>query len=710
MSRAGGARAGATDTPQAPAWVDAPPGPFAHWSGVEPEVLGTDPYLLWADATAFVHAGRRCDTRHRRQSQVPDDIPVLIELAPDWTVARLRRAAGSMIRIPRVFAGADRFLTARIDRRFIPAVDTGVLKGAVLRVELGMPNRPERARHLAGHGLPPQSTTGVLLGVIDNGCAFAHAALRRGPGQTRVLAIWDQESCRDDMAFGAAPAPGATPRGFGYGRQVLRHELEALIATTSIGGVLNEDACYEAANYRPLRSRVTHGAHVLDTFAGSVAPGRRTWERVKGAFPTDPDFQPSTAGAAVESDIVFVQFPRDALGDTTGGWLCVQVLDAVRYILSCKGEATERVVINLSYGSQVGPHDGTSTLERALAVLCQENPCLDIVLPVGNSFNRRAHAGGGVPKLTARAVVRDRLPQVRWSVPVECEEPTYVELWMPEGAKTGVKLSLPLPAGSGSPVVMPGQCKVWPDATNPLVGIFHLARPACGQNGSMVLIALAPTTTLRSGVGVAPAGYWALELACGDDARPPVDAYIARNDPDIGQPLRGRTASFVQSDYDPEKPLRAADDDDLRAEMPCVVQRRGTMNWTFRAIPVAHLADSTGKVHVVAGRVLNTQFPNGARKQYHPPYSSAGPDRSGAVQAPEGSCVTDESVVLRGIRAAGTRSGSHVRLIGTSTAAPQLARLLANGAALAHAPVSPAPWPSTDVPLEGTILFGPPGS
>jgi hypothetical protein len=40
---------------------------------------------------------------------------------------------------------------------------------------------------------------------------------------------------------------------------------------------------------------------------------------------------------------------------------------------------------------------------------------------------------------------------------------------------------------------------------------------------------------------------------------------------------------------------------------------------------------------------------------------------------------SDRSPVQRGLRAAGTRSASTVTLVGTSSAAPQFARLLAEG-------------------------------
>jgi len=56
------------------------------------------------------------------------------------------------------------------------------------------------------------------------------------------------------------------------------------------------------------------------------------------------------------------------------------------------------------------------------------------------------------------------------------------------------------------------------------------------------------------------------------------------------------------------------------------------------------------------------------------PYSSAGPTRGTQRTDPDSACVTDRSAIVAGLRATGVRSGTTIRLIGTSMAAPQLAR------------------------------------
>jgi len=90
-----------------------------------------------------------------------------------------------------------------------------------------------------------------------------------------------------------------------------------------------------------------------------------------------------------------------------------------------------------------------------------------------------------------------------------------------------------------------------------------------------------------------------------------------------------------------------------------VVRKRGTLSGL-----------ATGKSSFVAGGyVLSTGE--------CAPYSSAGRTR-GARIGPDYGLVTDRSEVLRGVRAAGVRSGTKAVLVGTSTAAPQLGRKLVN--------------------------------
>jgi hypothetical protein len=84
---------------------------------------------------------------------------------------------------------------------------------------------------------------------------------------------------------------------------------------------------------------------------------------------------------------------------------------------------------------------------------------------------------------------------------------------------------------------------------------------------------------------------------------------------------------------------------------------------------ISGLATSDGEMIVIGGYLKKERRPS--------PYSAGGPT-TGSRVGPDLSAVSDDSVVHQGVIAAGARSGSTVALRGTSVAAPQVARWIAN--------------------------------
>lgn len=226
---------------------------------------------------------------------------------------------------------------------------------------------------------------GVIVGVADWGLDFAHANFRDARGRTRIACLWDQRG---------GPHP-SSPAPFGYGRLLVREQIDAALAT---------DDPYAALGYDPAlgdpRGVGTHGTHVTDIAAGSG--------RAPGAMP----------GVAPEADLVFVHLMRDdtreqdTLGDS------VRLLEAVRFI--CDEAGARPVVMNLSLGRHGGPHDGTSLVERGLDALLDEAPGRACVMSTGNYYDARAHAEGRV--ITGESV------SLGWEVPAGAAEPE-LEVW-----------------------------------------------------------------------------------------------------------------------------------------------------------------------------------------------------------------------------------------------------------------------------------------
>jgi hypothetical protein len=396
------------------------------------------------------------------------------------------------------------------------------------------------------------------------------------------------------------------------------------------------------------------------------------------------------AANQLKSDIVFVQLPKSDVQDASGGWLGASVLDGVNYIMAF-AEPETRVVICISYGSTVGPHDGSSLLETALDRLLlnrnsgrEANSQLDVVMAAGNGFESRGHA-----LLRLRA---DKRQHITWRVLPGSEACSFLQLWWPSAAAPGARAKIVPPGVDPRDCdwLKLGQARVWPNETKPQAMAMFAVNPSRGEGRSMVLLALSPTECIDARPHpVAAHGDWTLYVKSPVEVE--VHVYVSRNDPDIGALLRGRQSYLVDPLDDPERYLRPARDDvdvcDPRdaalatAREGAQIRRRGTINGI-----------ATGRqVKVAAGYCLL----GGARARY----SSAGeiPSRSVDNASPvaahskqaDYALPTDESAVLVGIRAGGTRGGSTFRLVGTSTAAPQYARKLVDGTVHSREPTPP---------------------
>lgn len=637
----------------------------AHVNWAQPDPLnGLDPYLVWADGTDFAPYGGL---------KPPGKIATLIELKQGKTVADLVARSGGGVKLADIPGGYctpgshTRFLTAWPTAAFFKRLKTS-LKDVVARAEISLPVMPERPKFAPPS--PPHCGAAVhrsiqrktIIGVIDDGCAFAHYHLRDSAGNTRVCRLWDQEQ------NGAFSQQGVVPEDFGRGHEVSGAQMQALIDGFIHDSALDEDACYATVDYDRLRRAATHGAHITDVFAGQVPVGSLVGSATMP--PTWADANDVAAGD--ESGIVFVQLPRACLQDPSGAWLDVHVLDALRYILSCADQQTEQIVINLSFGPQRGPNDGTAMLEKAFDELGAQFPNLTLTVAAGNSFSARGHA-----MFRLKAGVSNTL---HWQVMPGDETPSFVQLWLPANAHQ-VAIRVTPPGLPTSPWVKPGDALVSPNPANPSCGVIYPPHTSRGTHGTMVLVALATCTSFKP-KPLASSGIWKIEVK-NNAATPlgqPIHAWVDRDDFNLGTMVRGRQSYFVDPLYDPLRYLKSATDDTPGSA--ALVRRRGGLTGI-----------ATGTGALVAGGYRHSDHK-------HVRYSSAGPSRGPSV-GPTCAAVTDQSRSLPGLLAAGTRGASVVRLVGTSAAAPQLARWVANGAP----PPGPEPSLDPDPQLEGSGLL-----
>ena len=495
----------------------------------------------------------------------------------------------------------------------------------------------------------PVSSFDTLLGVIDHGCPFAHACVSNNTG-TRVLSIWDQDESPD-----FSHVDGAAPKGFGYGRQIKRDILNYYIklSTDSLGN-FDEDKCYRIAQYPAMQSRITHGAHTLGLLVGNKnSPSLSVHDPLLGGH-----LDLSMTDVSTIVDTVFVQLPRSALLAPSATQTSKSILDGLRYIVDCASENTKNITVVVCYGDTMGPHDGSSLIEQALDTIVNETKVngknLNIVFPSGNTFDRATHA-------LISCIAVDKPERVSWWVPPDNDVACFVEFWVKHDGRP-VKLNICPPGSFDSLSIQVSDknktlTQLWPNSITPTAAITVLTH----SDQTQVLVRVAPTGSNNMPRIPGLAGRWSIQFEVSAARVSPIDAYVGWGGKNFGFPKRVHATKLF--------------------------------------------AETQGVEIDGSGSILGTgcgqkTFMAGAYEKWQPyqraSYSGAGGSRGGKRQVTGADvlAIAEESPNLHGIHCIGTRSTVFVRVNGTSVAAPQVARYLANGGDLTKQP-SPVNRPAS---------------
>lgn len=355
----------------------------------------------------------------------------------------------------------DAIVTARIPVKRIEAVRR---QPFVLSLKASQPVKPALAAtvadmKLAPAHMPPASDAkggaGVVVGIVDFGCDFTHSNLRKKDGSTRIEAIWDQ-------------AGGFSPGGeVKYGRLHRQGEIDA---------ALKQANPYKALGYRSLQQASdfttgTHGTHVTDIAAGN---GRGS----------------GTPGCAPEASIIFVEASANdiawhgpdtvlqSFGDS------VQMLEAVAFIFEQAGERP--CVVNLSLGTNGGPHDGSTLLEQGIDRLIRAKPNRSVVIAASNAQADRIHTDGTIAAGSSFDVLWDTLYSAAGQ---------EAEVWMPGASRVAVEVIAPdgtslgvAEPGTNMAIGNPGKVSVFvgnrvddPGNHDNVIGIFIAGTVGGGQ-------------------------------------------------------------------------------------------------------------------------------------------------------------------------------------------------------------------------------------
>ena len=200
-------------------------------------------------------------------------------------------------------------------------------------------------------------------------------AFRDASGEgLRIKRVWNQSS-----------STGKAPAKYGYGVELSSYD-EIVAATCDSGNGF-------------------HATHVTNIATGS-----------------DP--KTKNSGIAPDAEIVFVSFGTNSS----------DVANAIQYIFEYADEVDKPCVINMSLGSHMGPHDGTSSLDKLIDELT--GPGRIIVGAVGNEGESKMHVH---KKFTdSDNTVKTMLAYSS----DKAKEATALEIWGDTGSNLKVKVGI----------------------------------------------------------------------------------------------------------------------------------------------------------------------------------------------------------------------------------------------------------------------------
>lgn len=665
---------------------------------------GLDPYLVWADLSGFAHlrkTGQDVPKLYR-----PQILPVLIELQDEVTAQQLvafltplglqrsqavegKGEQNPQLTIPSAYldgplAFAGAVFPAQANQAFFQKFKPEALTGLVRRIEMDLPQdavlQLKPLDNEVGPAQGRQLLRGKVVAFIDDGCAFAHPHFVRPVAgaplfTTRVKRLWDMNVRGPQSPVG----PPAIFAGMGYpgqyGCDYANTDLNALIAKHTHSGRIDEDNLYAEfaastlGNVNRLARRAAHGTHVMDLACGPyfVQDTMCTRENAETANPTWEAAQDDASGV----QIIFVQLPMRTVQDTSGrNTMTTDVLNAMAYILDQCGDDAQ-IVVNLSWGALAGPHDGSHLLEleidklivnqRMLHPMPSPKNRLQVVVPAGNGYQSRTHANF---KLRPK-----RSQTLHWRTEPDDATESYVEIWLPHNMQ--VEVTIADPHGNVFPTIVKGDVRNLNNYKSELLpgsvlGVCYNDSLLNGPHGHCVLVALAPTIDPDNLRVTAPHGVWKITITNVCTHPGVVDAYVERDDVALGTRRGARQSYFEDPHYD-----RMAVEDDVRVDLDCpnpqaaIVRREGVFNNI-----------STGEHTIKAGGVRETDLEIAEYSPHN--FYSPRAKRANTATPVHHYATTEESRTLHGIRAAGTRAASTVRLSGTSMAAPQIARDVVN--------------------------------
>ena len=206
-------------------------------------------------------------------------------------------------------------------------------------VNAGVPLTGGYALHYGDNISEPLKGKGVIIGVVDTGIDIYHPDFSNADNSTRIAFLWDQTIKGDSKSY---------PKNFNYGYECDSYSINNKTCPSNDKGSITDPS-------------IGHGTHV----AGIVGSNDKTY-----------------TGMAPEGTFIIVKSLFDE----------ASVIDGVRYIFQKATALGMPAVINMSFGNDAGPHDGTSYVEDTLGKMVGKGKIL--VAAAGNSGDVYKHFSG----------------------------------------------------------------------------------------------------------------------------------------------------------------------------------------------------------------------------------------------------------------------------------------------------------------------------
>ncbi len=195
------------------------------------------------------------------------------------------------------------------------------------------------------------SGEGVLISIIDSGIEYTHPDFQNDDGTSRILYMWDQT------------AQGVPPQGFRSGAEYDNSRINSAIISSNPQEIV------------PEIDFIGHGTAVTGVAAGNG--------RASGG---------ETTGIAPKASLIVVK-----LGEKNSPSFAksTEIMRGIKYSIDKARELKMPLVINISYGTNDGPHNGKSLFEVYINDMA-EKWRTSIVVASGNEGTVGHHHSGKI--------------------------------------------------------------------------------------------------------------------------------------------------------------------------------------------------------------------------------------------------------------------------------------------------------------------------